>query len=93
MKDLCFNISDRKSLLSFILTCRTFAEPGLNMLWRRLDNLFSLALAFQPNVNLHIDGDGDTPGKVVCAHDLHYLIKCSKLSCLDYHRFHMCPRI
>ncbi|KAK7686171.1 hypothetical protein QCA50_010391 [Cerrena zonata] len=51
MEELRINISDKKSLLSFILTCRTFAELGLDVLWRRLDTIFPLAFAFLPNVS------------------------------------------
>ena len=46
---------DRKSLLAFVLTCRTFAEPGLSVLWRHLDNIYPLAYAFGPKVDPVID--------------------------------------
>ncbi|KAK7685641.1 hypothetical protein QCA50_010985 [Cerrena zonata] len=51
MEILRMKISDKKSLLSFILTCRTFAEPGLDVLWSRLNNIFPLAFAFLPDVS------------------------------------------
>ncbi|KAK7686167.1 hypothetical protein QCA50_010387 [Cerrena zonata] len=43
-------VHDKKSLLAFILTCHTFAEPGLNILWATIDNIYPLAFTFPTNV-------------------------------------------
>lgn len=64
MKELHYNVSDRKSLLSFILTCRTFVEPGLNVLWSRIDNIFPLAFTFQPNASPRVDRAADGSERV-----------------------------
>ncbi|KAK7685629.1 hypothetical protein QCA50_010973 [Cerrena zonata] len=48
-------LPDKKSLLAFILTCRAFCEPGLNVLWHSLDGIYPLACTFQSNVTLKIE--------------------------------------
>lgn len=48
-------LSDRKSLLAFILTCRTFCEPGLNVLWYQLDGISPLAYTFHSSSIVKID--------------------------------------
>ncbi|CAL1714245.1 unnamed protein product [Somion occarium] len=49
------------AVLAFALTCRTFCKPGLDVLWRKLEELYPLPFAFQPGINLTTKNeDGDT---------------------------------
>lgn len=58
-------LPDKKSLLAFILTCRAFCEPGLNVLWRSLDGIYPLACTFQSNVTLKIEKAPDGSREVM----------------------------
>lgn len=49
----------RKDVLAFVLTCHTFREPGLDILWRELENPGLLAFAFLPNVEPIFPSDYD----------------------------------
>ena len=44
------NPTPKRDFLAFLLTCRTFSEPGINMLWRSLDDTSPLAYLFHPRV-------------------------------------------
>ena len=38
--------TSKGDLLAFLLTCRTFCNPGINMLWKTLDDTAPLAYLF-----------------------------------------------
>ena len=44
--------TSKGDLLAFLLTCRTFCNPGINMLWKTLDDTAPLAYLFRSQLNL-----------------------------------------
>ncbi|KAK7686196.1 hypothetical protein QCA50_010416 [Cerrena zonata] len=60
--DINVNEVDARSVLAFSLTCRAFCGPGLDILWRHLEDIRPLAFAFAGKIDL-ILAKGDGPGE------------------------------
>ncbi|KAK7686213.1 hypothetical protein QCA50_010433 [Cerrena zonata] len=52
-------IMPHNPLLAWALTCRTFTEPALDILWRSLQSPYPIGFAFQPNVQPVLCGSND----------------------------------